>query len=108
MDNRLHPGNQEIESPSRGYIYIAINEAMPGFVKIGQTRSLDGRLKSLYASSVPYPFAYYYAAKVIDPEWVESKLHEAFADRRASSNREFFRSRHGKRRRHCNWHPSMT
>lgn len=108
MDNQLHNGSKghsadhhesgqaSDSNPSGttngfgGYVYIAVNPAMPKYVKIGKTRSLDGRLKSLYASSVPFPFEYYYAAKVKDPEWVESKLHEAFADRRASSGREFF------------------
>ena len=73
-----------------GYVYIAVNGAIPGYVKIGKTRSLDGRLRSLYASSVPMPFEYYYAARVEDPEWVEARMHEAFADRRAPG-REFFK-----------------
>ena len=36
-------------------IYIPINEAMPGFVKIGKTTDLESRIRSLDTTSVPLP-----------------------------------------------------
>ena len=82
---------QEELPMGHGYVYVAINDSIPGYVKIGKTYDLAGRLTTLYASSVPMPFRYYRAALVKDPEWVESRLHETFADRRAPG-REFFKT----------------
>ena len=45
-------------------IYILINEAMPGYVKIGRTTDLNQRLRSLYRTQVPLPFEVFYACIV--------------------------------------------
>lgn len=37
-------------------VYLLSNEAIPGWVKIGRTNSIDRRLKELYNTSVPLPF----------------------------------------------------
>lgn len=72
-------------------IYILINEAMPGYVKIGFTNNnLEGRIRSLDTTGVPLPFECYYAAKVKNAKEVEKLLHDAFLDHRVRSNREFF------------------
>ena len=57
-------------------IYILINEAMPGYVKIGRTTNLEQRIRSLDTTSVPILF--------------ERQLHDTFLDQRVRSNREFF------------------
>jgi len=74
-----------------GIVYILTNEAMPGYVKVGKTRSqLLVRVRALDNTSTPLPFDCFYAAKVSDPDVVERLLHDAFADRRTRKNREFF------------------
>lgn len=73
-----------------GVIYILINEAMPGYVKIGKTANLEERIRSLDNTSVPLPFECFYAATVNDENFVEQQLHDAFLDHRVRSNREFF------------------
>jgi len=72
-------------------IYILINEAMPGYVKIGMTNnSLEERIRSLDTTSVPLPFECFYAAIVKNAREVEKLLHDTFLDHRVRSNREFF------------------
>ena len=72
-------------------IYVLINEAMPGYVKIGMTNnSLEERIRSLDTTSVPLPFACFYAAKVKNAKECEKLLHDTFLDHRVRSNREFF------------------
>jgi len=72
-------------------IYVLINEAMPGYVKIGLTNgSLEDRIRSLDTTNIPLPFECFYAAKVKDCRVVEKLLHNAFLDYRVRSNREFF------------------
>lgn len=65
---------------------------MPGLVKIGITYAEDvkSRMNQLYNTSVPFPFELVYAAKVKDPEKVESALHIAFSPNRVNPKREFF------------------
>jgi len=73
-------------------IYILINEAMPGYVKIGKTTDLEQRVRDLSrASGVPLPFEVFYAAKVRDMHAAEKLIHEAFGDNRVAPNREFFK-----------------
>ena len=72
-------------------IYVLINEAMPGYVKIGMTNNdLEGRIRCLDTTSVPLPFECFYAARVMNAREVEQRLHDAFLDHRVRSNREFF------------------
>ncbi len=71
-------------------IYILINEAMPGYVKIGRTTNLEQRIRSLDTTSVPLPFECFYACTVRDSNFVEKQLHDAFLDQRVRSSREFF------------------
>ena len=71
-------------------IYILINEAMPGYVKIGKTNNLEQRIRSLDTTGVPLPFECFYACKVKDAAFVERQLLDAFLDHRVRSSREFF------------------
>lgn len=73
-------------------VYILINEAMEGLVKIGRTTtSVEQRIKELDNTSTPLPFQCFYAAEVANSALVEGKLHRIFADKRIRNNREFFR-----------------
>src|SRR3990167_7418423 len=73
-------------------IYILINEAMPGYVKIGRTSTnLEQRIRDLSAStSIPIPFTCFYACTVKDAQFVEHQLHDAFDNNRINPKREFF------------------
>lgn len=76
---------------SRGKIYIMTNDAMPSYIKIGRTTStLEQRMKELDTTGVPLPFRCHYAVEVDDHEIREKLIHDAFADHRVRSNREFF------------------
>lgn len=73
-------------------VYVLVNEAMPGLIKIGRTNGdLAARIRGLYQTGVPLPFELFFACEVANSTFVEDKLHEAFDDHRISKNREFFR-----------------
>jgi hypothetical protein len=74
------------------FVYILINEAMPGLIKIGRTTTtVKQRISELNSpAGIPLPFTCYYAARVEDCVKVERKLHEAFGDHRVREKREFF------------------
>jgi hypothetical protein len=74
-------------------VYVLINAAMPGLVKIGVTSQSDIeiRLKQLYTTGVPVPFECYYACRVSSEKKVEENLHFAFSSHRINPNREFFK-----------------
>lgn len=80
------------ETGKSGIVYILINDAMPGYIKIGLTQtSVEQRVKELSRSSaVPIPFECYYAVRVADVRKVEAALHDAFGDHRRNPKREFF------------------
>lgn len=71
-------------------IYILINEAMPGYVKIGRTTNLEKRIRELDTTSVPLPFECFYACTVKDAAFAERQILDAFLDHRVRSSREFF------------------
>ena len=75
---------------SEGIVYVLINEAFDGYLKIGKTINLEQRLKQLDNTSVPLPFRCVFAIKIPDMDEIERLAHGAFADHRTRSNREFF------------------
>lgn len=77
---------------SAGVVYVLINEAMPGLVKIGFTKDeLVNRIRALDTTAVPLAFECFCAFDVPDCRKVEELLHDVFGDQRVRSNREFFR-----------------
>ncbi|MDE2212997.1 MAG: GIY-YIG nuclease family protein [Patescibacteria group bacterium] len=77
---------------NQGIIYVLVNEAMPGYIKIGKTTtSVEQRVLELSrTTSVPLPFECVYAVRVADMDAAEKALHEAFDDHRKNPKREFF------------------
>ena len=73
-----------------GIVYVVVNPAMPGFVKIGTTTALAQRLRSLDNTNVPLPFECVIARKVDNAREVEALLHATFGDKRTRKTREFF------------------
>ena len=83
--------NPNTSSGNVGIVYVMINQAMPGYVKIGKAKNIYQRIKGLSSStSVPLPFTCYYAASVKNYEQVEKSLFDIFGDKRAHPRREFF------------------
>ena len=74
-------------------VYVLINEAMPGLIKIGLTGdSVEARLTALSSpTGVPLAFECYFAAEVKDGARIEKTLHLLFAEHRINPRREFFR-----------------
>lgn len=82
----------QIVSPvATGIVYVLINPAMPGYVKIGKTTDLVRRIAQLNNEAVPEPFICVYAAHVVDRHKVERVLHTIFESHRSTKDREFFR-----------------
>ena len=71
-------------------VYILTNEAMPNYVKVGRTKNLNQRMRSLYRTPVPLPFECFYACTVENGAEIEQWLFDIFEDRRVSKEREFF------------------
>ena len=71
-------------------VYVLTNPAFDTYVKVGKTINLEQRLKQLDNTSVPLPFRCVYAVEVDDESEVERLVHQAFADHRTRSSREFF------------------
>ena len=78
---------------SEGIVYILINEAMPGYTKVGKTAmDVEQRMKDLDTTGLPLPFECFYAAKVDNMDRIEKLLHDAFGNNRVRPRREFFRT----------------
>lgn len=76
---------------SAGFVYIMINPAMRGLVKIGLTeRTSEMRAKDLRGTGVPDDFLVIFDELVTDCKFVEKRLHARFDDYRYQPNREFF------------------
>ena len=75
-----------------GIVYALTNPAMPDLVRIGRTKNLPQRLKTLFTSGVPYPFVAHCAVEVEDEVKVESILHKIFEKSRVrtETKRDFF------------------
>lgn len=87
--------DQNTEQNSEGIVYVLINAAMPGYVKIGRVDGrtqgdLVQRMRSLDRTSTPLPFECVYACSVKNAKFVEQQLHRVFSDCRVRPNREFF------------------
>lgn len=73
-------------------IYVLINQAMPGLVKIGLTAGpVDKRMRELDSTGIPLPFECFAAWEVKNAAAAEKALHLAFGDHRLRDRREFFR-----------------
>ena len=71
-------------------VYVLSNPAFDRYVKVGRTVDLEQRLRQLDNTSVPLPFRCEFAVEVADEVEAERLVHQAFADVRVRSSREFF------------------
>lgn len=71
-------------------VYVLTNPAFENFIKVGRATNLEQRLRALDNTSVPLPFRCVFAVEVDNESEVERLVHQAFADHRTRSTREFF------------------
>ena len=76
-----------------GFVYILINDYMPGVYKVGCTeRSPHERASELSShTSVPAPFEVLCYIEIDDFQAWERRVHEWLSEHRISSGREFFK-----------------
>jgi|GEM_PF-3803702 len=75
-----------------GAVYVLHNCSMPGLVKIGMTTgTAEGRAKQLFTTGVPTPFVVLFSQPSHDPLKLERAVHDALAEFRDNTGREFFR-----------------
>lgn len=74
------------------YVYVIMNPAFrPGVFKVGMTTvSIVDRIKQLFTTGVPVPFATVLRFQVDNGKEYEKALHVKFADKRINRRREFF------------------
>jgi hypothetical protein len=74
------------------FVYILTNPTIPDLVKIGRTKNLEERMRSLSShSGVPVAFKCFYCCEVENGTDVEKRLHFGLGDHRVNPKREFFR-----------------
>jgi len=77
-----------------GYLYVMVNDSMPGLVKIGYTRR-DPRLRALelfkQATGVPTQFNVAFAIFCPEPDQAEMDVFAELDELRVTKCREFFR-----------------
>ena len=76
---------------STGFVYVMINPAIQGLVKIGfSKKSSDERTKGLRGTGVPDDFIVVYDELPTACKLIETRLHKRFYEYRYRPNREFF------------------
>lgn len=75
-----------------GHVYIMVNAAMSGYLKIGMTtRTPEERAVELSCTTgVPVPFTVAYSEEVADCSLAERLIHERLVSHRVCRDREFF------------------
>jgi hypothetical protein len=74
----------------RGWVYVIVNQAMPGLVKIGfSTKDPTLRALELDGTGAPHAYQVVYDALVLEPREIEQKAHEVVASYK--EGKEWFR-----------------
>lgn len=93
LDKRINDIDYRVNNPKAGWVYIIHSPSLPGMVKIGVSRRLNGpyeRISELSSSSLPFPFVLDGFCFSDDSFAIESAMHSYFDKQRVSTNREFF------------------
>lgn len=93
LDKRINDIDYRVNNPKAGWVYIIHSESLPGMVKIGVSRRLNGpyeRISELSSSSLPMPFLLDGFCFSDDAFATESGMHDYFDKQRVAPNREFF------------------
>lgn len=85
---------KDMDYPGDGFVYVLINESMPGMVKIGYTSDRvgpEGRARALSApTAIPTPYRDAFAFRCFNGEVLERMVHEELKSFRVNSKREHF------------------
>lgn len=93
LDKRIDDIDYRVNNPKSGWVYIIHSPSLPGMVKIGVSRRLNGpyeRVRELSSSSLPENFQLDGFCFSDDAFAIESAMHEYFDNVRVTPNREFF------------------
>lgn len=76
----------------KGYVYVLVNDAMPGLVKVGRSKNSLGRAKALYCGNtgVPLPFYVHFECMFDNCVEGEAAVHADLIKDRINRGREFF------------------
>lgn len=73
-----------------GYIYVAKNPLFPHLLKIGLTKNINKRIKSLSSSSLPEPYEIQIYYEVCDIKLAEEMIFSRLREHRYKPKKEFF------------------
>lgn len=93
IDKRIGDIDYRVSNPKAGWLYVIESPSLPGLVKIGVSRRLNGpfeRVRELSGSSLPEAFKINGFCFSDDAFELENNMHKYFAKQRVNPNKEFF------------------
>ena len=93
IDKRIDDIDFRVLNPKAGWLYVIESPSLPGLVKIGVSRRLNGpfeRVRELSGSSLPEAFRINGFCFSDDAFALENNMHKYFAKQRVNPNKEFF------------------
>lgn len=93
IDKRIGDIDYRVSNPKAGWLYVIESPSLPGLVKIGVSRRLNGpfeRVRELSGSSLPEAFRINGFCFSDDAFALENNMHKYFAKQRVNPNKEFF------------------
>lgn len=93
IDKRIGDIDFRVSNPKAGWVYVIESPSLPGVVKIGTSRRLNGpfeRVRELSGSSLPEAFKINGFCFSDDAFELENNMHKYFAKQRVNPNKEFF------------------
>jgi len=77
---------------TRGFVYAAANDAMPGWLKVGKTQNLQQRIEQLNHAGVLGRTRIVFYLETQDRHWLESATHRWLKASGVESQKEFFKT----------------
>lgn len=93
IDKRIGDIDYRVSNPKAGWLYVIESPSLPGLVKIGVSRRLNGpfeRVRELSGSSLPEAFRINGFCFSDDAFELENNMHKYFSKQRVNPNKEFF------------------
>ena len=93
IDKRIGDIDYRVANPKAGWLYVIESPSLPGLVKIGVSRRLNGpfeRVRELSGSSLPEAFKINGFCFSDDAFELENNIHKYFSKQRVNPNKEFF------------------
>lgn len=93
IDKRIGDIDYRVSNPKAGWLYVIESPSLPGLVKIGVSRRLNGpfeRVRELSGSSLPEAFKINGFCFSDDAFELENNMHQYFSKQRVNPNKEFF------------------